>query len=64
MGSAIFIILLIIMAIFAPLVTHLLGLPGPYAQDPNATDAFGSPLGPSAATRSGSTSWGATSPRV
>jgi ABC-type dipeptide/oligopeptide/nickel transport system permease subunit len=48
MGSAIFIILLILMAIFAPLVTKLLGLPGPYAQDPNATDAFGSPLGPSA----------------
>jgi ABC-type dipeptide/oligopeptide/nickel transport system permease subunit len=48
MVSAIFIILLILMAIFAPLVVKILGLPGPYTQDPNATDAFGSPLGPTA----------------
>jgi ABC-type dipeptide/oligopeptide/nickel transport system permease subunit len=48
MASAIFIILLILMAIFAPEIIKLLGLPGPNVQDPNATDAFGSPLGPSA----------------
>jgi peptide/nickel transport system permease protein len=49
MGSAGFIILLIIIAIAAPLIVKLLGVPGPYVNDPNATDAFGSPLGPSAA---------------
>jgi len=48
MASAIFIILLILMAVFAPEIVKLLGLPGPNVQDPNATDAFGSPLGPSA----------------
>jgi peptide/nickel transport system permease protein len=47
MASAIFIILLILVAIAAPLVVSLLGLPGPNVQNPNATDAFGSPLGPS-----------------
>jgi peptide/nickel transport system permease protein len=46
MVSAGLIILLILMAIFAPLVVKLLGLPSPYKQDPAATDAFGSPLGP------------------
>ena len=48
-ASAIFIILLILMAIFAPLVVKILGLPGPYVQNPNALDVFGSPTGPSAA---------------
>ncbi len=48
MASAIFLILLILVAIFAPELVKLLGLPGPNVQDPNATDAFGSPLGPSA----------------
>src|ERR1700751_894782 len=45
--SAGFIMFLIVVAIAAPLVIKLLGLPGPNVQDPNATDAFGSPLGPS-----------------
>ncbi|HEY2160613.1 MAG TPA: ABC transporter permease, partial [Solirubrobacteraceae bacterium] len=49
MGSAIFIILLILVAIFAPLVVSALGLPGPNVQDTNALDAFGSPTGPSSA---------------
>src|SRR5690242_11913191 len=49
MISAIFIILLILMAIFAPLIVNLLGLPSPSTQNPNLTDAFGTPLGPSAA---------------
>src|ERR1019366_7429793 len=47
--SATFIILLIIMAIAAPLVIKLFGLPGPNVQDPSATDIFGSPLGPDGA---------------
>jgi peptide/nickel transport system permease protein len=44
-----FIVLLIVVAIAAPLVVSLLGLPGPSVQNPNLTNAFGSPLGPSAA---------------
>jgi peptide/nickel transport system permease protein len=49
MASAIFILVLIVVAIAAPLVVHILGLPGPNTQDPNALDAFGSPTGPSSA---------------
>jgi peptide/nickel transport system permease protein len=49
MASAGFIILLILIAIFAPLIIKLLGIPGPNVQDPNATDAFGAPLGPTGA---------------
>ena len=49
MASAIFIILLIIVAIAAPLIVKILGLPSPYANNLNALDAFGSPTGPSAA---------------
>ena len=45
----IFIILLIIVAITAPLLVDLLGVPGPNVQNPNALDVFGSPTGPSAA---------------
>jgi peptide/nickel transport system permease protein len=44
-----FIVLLVVVAIAAPLVVQIAGVPGPYVQNPNATDAFGSPLGPSAA---------------
>ena len=44
-----FIVVLILVAVAAPLITSILGLPGPNAQDANATDAFGSPLGPSGA---------------
>jgi peptide/nickel transport system permease protein len=44
-----FIVFLVIVALAAPLVVELAGVPGPYVQNPNATDAFGSPLGPSAA---------------
>jgi peptide/nickel transport system permease protein len=47
--SAVFIILLIIAAIAAPLVVSILGVPGPDAQNTNALDAFGSPIGPSGA---------------
>jgi peptide/nickel transport system permease protein len=47
--SLAFIVLLIVVAIAAPLVVSLLGLPGPNVQNPNLTNAFGSPLGPSSA---------------
>ncbi|HEX3910805.1 MAG TPA: ABC transporter permease [Solirubrobacteraceae bacterium] len=48
-GSGAFILLLIVVAIFAPLVVKLLGLPSPYTQNPNLTGPFGEPLGPSSA---------------
>jgi ABC-type dipeptide/oligopeptide/nickel transport system permease subunit len=48
-ASAIVIILLIVVAIAAPLIVDILGLPGPNVQNTNALDAFGSPTGPSAA---------------
>jgi peptide/nickel transport system permease protein len=44
-----FIVFLIVIAIAAPLVVSVLGLPGPDVQNLNLTDSFGSPLGPSAA---------------
>jgi peptide/nickel transport system permease protein len=44
-----FIAFLIVLAFAAPLVIKVLGLPGPNVQNPNLTDTFGSPLGPSAA---------------
>jgi peptide/nickel transport system permease protein len=47
--SAGFILLLIVVAIFAPLIVKLFGLPSPYAQNPNLTGPFGEPLGPSGA---------------
>jgi peptide/nickel transport system permease protein len=46
--SLVLIALIVLIAIFAPLLVKLLGIPGPNVQNPNATDAFGSPLGPSA----------------
>ena len=49
MASAIFIVFLILIAVLAPLVVKLLGLPAPSVQNPNLTDAFGTPLGPSSA---------------
>jgi ABC-type dipeptide/oligopeptide/nickel transport system permease subunit len=47
MASAGFIAVLILLAFAAPLVVEVLGLPGPNVQNPNLTDTFGSPLGPS-----------------
>ncbi|MGA2165110.1 MAG: ABC transporter permease [Solirubrobacteraceae bacterium] len=44
-----FIVLLVVVALAAPLVVRLAGVPGPYVQNPNALDAFGAPTGPSAA---------------
>jgi peptide/nickel transport system permease protein len=48
-ASGAFIVLLFLVAIFAPLVVKLLGLPGPYTQNPNLTGSFGEPVGPSGA---------------
>jgi peptide/nickel transport system permease protein len=44
-----FILALIVVAIAAPLVVSLLGLPGPNVQNLSLTNSFGSPLGPSSA---------------
>ena len=49
MASAIFILVLIVLAVAAPLVVSILGLQSPYQNNSNALDAFGSPSGPSAA---------------
>jgi len=44
-----FIVFLILLALAAPLVVKILGLPGPNVQNLNLTDEFGSPLGPRSA---------------
>jgi peptide/nickel transport system permease protein len=49
MASLAFIGLLVLIAIFAPLIVKLLGLPGPNVQNLSLTNSFGSPLGPSSA---------------
>ena len=49
LASLAFIVLLVAVALAAPLIVTLLGLPGPSVQNPNLTDQFGSPLGPSLA---------------
>ena len=41
------IVALVLVAILAPLVVKLAGAPGPNVQDGDATDMFGTPLGPS-----------------
>ncbi len=48
MASAIFIVVLIILAIAAPLVVKIFGLQSPYVNNSSALDAFGSPTGPGA----------------
>jgi peptide/nickel transport system permease protein len=48
-AAGVFIVLLILVAIFAPLVVKLLGLPSPYTQNPGLTGPFGEPLGPTGA---------------
>jgi ABC-type dipeptide/oligopeptide/nickel transport system permease subunit len=49
MVSAGFILFLILVAIFAPVIVSIFGLPGPSIQNSNLTDAFGTPLGPTGA---------------
>jgi peptide/nickel transport system permease protein len=44
-----FIAVLVLVAIAAPLIVKILGLPGPYVQNLSLTDEFGSPLGPTGA---------------
>jgi ABC-type dipeptide/oligopeptide/nickel transport system permease subunit len=48
-ASLIFIVFLVTIAVAAPLVVSILGLPGPYVQNLNLTNAFGQPLGPNGA---------------
>jgi ABC-type dipeptide/oligopeptide/nickel transport system permease subunit len=47
--SLAFIVFMVLLAIFAPLVVSVLGLPGPNVQNQSLTNAFGAPTGPSAA---------------
>jgi peptide/nickel transport system permease protein len=49
LASLAFIVFLIVVAIAAPLVIKILGLPGPNVQNLNLTDEFGAPLGPTGA---------------
>jgi peptide/nickel transport system permease protein len=47
MASLGFLAMLCLVAIFAPLVVDLIGLPGPNERDPSARDVFGTATGPS-----------------
>src|SRR5919198_795573 len=47
--AATFIVLLVLVAVFAPLITHIVGTPGPNEQNSKALDEFGTPTGPSGA---------------
>ena len=47
MASLVFLGLLVLMAIFAPLVVKIFGAPGPNTRDTSALDYFGTPTGPS-----------------
>jgi peptide/nickel transport system permease protein len=49
MASLVFLVLLVLMAIFAPLVVKIVGAPGPYTRDTGALDFFGTATGPSSA---------------
>jgi peptide/nickel transport system permease protein len=44
--AAIFIVLLILAAVLAPLLIKIVGVSGPNVQNPKALDAFGTPTGP------------------
>jgi peptide/nickel transport system permease protein len=45
--AACFIVFLVLLAIFAPLIIKLVGTTGPTDQNPKALDSFGTPTGPS-----------------
>jgi peptide/nickel transport system permease protein len=49
LGALVFLILLILVAIFAKQITSLVGAPGPDVADSKALDIFGTPTGPSSA---------------
>jgi peptide/nickel transport system permease protein len=48
-AAACFIVVLVVLAIFAPLIIKLVGVPGPNVQNSSALDEFGTPTGPSSA---------------
>ncbi|MFM9126341.1 MAG: ABC transporter permease [Solirubrobacterales bacterium] len=48
LAGLVFIVLLLLVAIFAPLIVKALGLPGPNKIDSTTLDSFGTPTGPSA----------------
>ena len=48
MASLCVIVALVLMALLAPLLVRVLGLPGPNVQNPDLLDDFGQPTGPSA----------------
>src|SRR4051812_37057646 len=47
LAAATFIVLLVLCAIFAPLIVKLVGTTGPTVQNPQLLDSFGTPTGPS-----------------
>jgi ABC-type dipeptide/oligopeptide/nickel transport system permease subunit len=49
MAALVVVALLLLVAIFAPLIAGLFGAPDPNVRDPGALDAFGAPAGPSGA---------------
>jgi peptide/nickel transport system permease protein len=49
MTAMFFIAVLVLVAIFAPLLTDIIGVPGPTVQNTDALDAFGTATGPTAA---------------
>jgi peptide/nickel transport system permease protein len=48
MVALVFIAILVVVAVFAPLITSIFGVPGPKVQSTDALDAFGTASGPSA----------------
>jgi peptide/nickel transport system permease protein len=48
-AAACFIVVLVLLAVFAPLIIKLVGVPGPNVQNSTALDQFGTPTGPSSA---------------
>jgi peptide/nickel transport system permease protein len=49
LAGLVFIVVLIFLAVFAPLVVKIFGIPGPNVQNINALDEFGQPPGPNSA---------------
>jgi peptide/nickel transport system permease protein len=47
LAAALFILVLVFLAVFAPLIVKLVGTTGPTHQNPKALDSFGTPTGPS-----------------
>ena len=47
LAAGAFVVLLVFMAIFAPLIVKLFGTTGPTIQNPDKLDSFGTPTGPS-----------------